>query len=350
MDHSEFNVEYLITNESFINYCYGLNEADVLFWEDKLKNNTELKNNIEQAKELCLLLAIKVSPADKNIQLEKLRQEISKIETGPQVKQTAKLPIRKLWAWASMAAAVLIIASVYLVNYISNAPLAATLYSQVTNSNYHFIAKTDFDERKKIELPDGTTVIMNGSSSIKLANDYNIKNRHVLLTGEAFFLVKKDHSRPFVVLTAKTATTALGTSFKVQSYPSETTASVMLATGKVKVESTRTSAIDDIKLVPGEQAVLKQGAAVIEKSTFNNATLQNWINRKLVFTDANLSQITLKFREIYGVNIIVPKNVPEQVLFTGSFNNRNPTEVLEAIGFTNHFTYKQNGNNVTLIF
>jgi transmembrane sensor len=136
----------------------------------------------------------------------------------------------------------------------------------------------------------------------------------------------------------------------VQSYPSETSTSVMLATGKVKVESTRSSTIDDIKLVQGEQAVLRQGATVIEKSTFNSATLQNWINRKLIFANANLNEITLKFREIYGIHIIVSKNLPGRILFTGEFNNSSPTEVLEAIGFTNHFTYKQNGNNVTLIF
>jgi hypothetical protein len=37
-------------------------------------------------------------------------------------------------------------------------------------------------------------------------------------------------------------------------------------------------------------------------------------------------------------------------MFTGQFNDQNPIEVLEAIGFSNHFTYKQSGNNITLIF
>jgi ferric-dicitrate binding protein FerR (iron transport regulator) len=350
MDHSEFNIEDLITSESFVNYCYGTNIEDVLFWENKLKTNPESITNIKKAKELCLLLAVKATTEDKKIQLEKLKQEIEAFENLPKERKIVKMPVRKIWAWASIAASILILTSIYVSQYISSKSSGAALYSQVTASNYHLTARTNFDERKKMRLPDGTTVIMNGSSELKLANDYNINNRHVYLTGEAFFLVKKDHARPFVVITNKTATTALGTSFKVQSYESSSSASVMLATGKVKVESTRLADISSVKLIPGEQAVLMQGKAAFQKSGYNNSTLQNWINRKLVFSNSNLNDIVLKFTEIYGINIIAPSTPSGQVSFTGEFDNKNPTEVLEAIGFSNHFTYKQNNNNVTLIF
>ena len=350
MDRSDFNVENLAANESFVNYCYGLNEADVLYWQNMLKTNPELKNNIEQARELCLLLAIKVSPADKTAQLVKLKLEIEAYEEGNLNIEKASAPVRTLWAWASIAASLLIVAAIYLTYNATITPAGATLYSQVTASNYHLTAKTAFDERTKVVLPDGTSVILNGSSQLKIADNYNQKTRYVLLSGEAFFLVKKDHSRPFVVLTGKTATTALGTSFKVQSYPSENFASVMLATGKVKVESTQSANIDDVKLTPGEQAVLKQGQLTFEKSNFNNANLQNWIDRKLVFSNSNLNEITAKFKEIYGINIIASNLPAEGVLFTGTFINKKPSEVLEAIGFSNHFTYKQNGNIVTLNF
>jgi len=350
MDHSEFNFEDLITDESFINYCYGTNNEDVLFWENKLKTNPELISNIKQARQLCLLLAVKVAPADKTIQLEKLKQEIEAFENLPKERKIIKMPARKIWAWASIAASVLILISIYVSQYISSKSSGAALYGQVTASTYHLTARTNFDERKKIRLPDGTTVIMNGTSELKLANDYNITNRHVYLTGEAFFLVKKDHARPFVVITNKTATTALGTSFKVQSYESSSSASVMLVTGKVKVESTRLTDVSDVKLIPGEQAVLTQGKAAFQKSNYSSSTLQNWINRKLVFSNSDLNAIVLKFREIYGINIIAPNTPSGQVSFTGEFDNKNPTEVLEAIGFSNHFTYKQSNNNVTLIF
>ncbi|MCR8556699.1 FecR domain-containing protein [Mucilaginibacter sp. BJC16-A38] len=350
MNSSDFNIENLATNESFVNYCYRLNQDDIIYWENILVTHPEFKNNIEQARELCLSLAIKVSPAEKALQLSKLKLEIEALEADNSNISISNRPVRKLWAWASIAASILILTAIYLTYNISSTPAAAILYSRVSTSTYHLTSATAFDERKKVVLPDGTSVILNGSSSLKIANNYNQKTRYVLLSGEAFFLVKKDHTRPFVVLTGKTATTALGTSFKVQSYPSETTATVMLATGKVKVESTQSSNIDDVKLTPGEQAVLKQGQLSFEKSNYNNSNLQNWIDRKLVFSNSNLNEITAKFKNIYGINIVASNLPAEGVLFTGTFINKKPSEVLEAIGFSNHFTYKQNGNTVTLNF
>ena len=350
MNQSEFSVENLLANESFINYCYGLNYVDIQFWENKLITNPELKNNIKQAKELCLLLAIKVSPAEKQIQLEKLQYEIEALENAVPAKEKGYAKVKQLWIWASVAASILILAMVYIFNRTGEAEKGVVLYGHITSSNYRLTAITDFDHRKTVVLPDGSTVIMNGSSTLKVASDFNIKDRHVFLIGEAFFLVKKDHTKPFVVLTAKTATTALGTSFKVQSYPSELLASVMLATGKVKVESTRSDKISDVILTPGQQAVLANNNTAFEKSGFNSSAIQNWLNRKLVFSNSDLNEIAQRFKEIYGLNIITSNISPDKVMFTGQFSGKNPDEVLNAIGFSNHFTFKQAGNNVTLEF
>ena len=350
MDHLNFSIEELLTNESFINYCYALNPDDVQLWEDTISANPKLKEAIEKAKDLCLLLSIKVSPTEKQIQLEKLQHEIETLEMAGPAKEKGYAKVKQLWIWASVAASILILAMVYIFNRTGEAEKGIVLYSHITSTNYKLTAITDFDHRKTVVLPDGSTVIMNGSSILKVASDFNIKDRHVFLIGEAFFLVKKDHTKPFVVLTPKTATTALGTSFKVESYPSELLASVMLATGKVKVESTRSDKIDDVILMPGQQAVLANNNTAFEKSGFNNSTIQNWLNRKLVFSNSDLNEIARRFKEIYGLNIITSNISPDKVMFTGQFSGQNPDEVLNAIGFSNHFTFKQAGNNVTLEF
>ena len=349
MDHSELNIEKLLTNESFINYCYRTDQNDIQFWEDKINTSPELANTIEQARELCLLLAVKVSPAEKIIQLEKLKQEVEQAGVPLSPQSTAGAKIKRLWVWAGIAASFLILSTLYIVHDKAAQSTASAMYSHINNSNYSLTAQTDFNHRKTVALPDGSTVILNGLSTLKIAADFNVKNRHVLLTGEAFFLVKKDHTRPFVVFTDKTATTALGTSFKVQSYPAERVAGVMLSTGKVKVESTQTNAIDAVILAPGQQALLANSHTAFVKSGFDNTAIQNWLNRKLVFANSNLIDITTKFKEIYGINIITSNISPDRVTFTGQFNGQNPIEVLEAIGFSNHFTYKQSGNTITLI-
>ncbi|MCO5934722.1 FecR domain-containing protein [Mucilaginibacter sp. RB4R14] len=350
MDYINFNIEDFLTDESFINYCYELNEADKTHWENIILTQPLLKKKIADARELCLLLSIKISKEEKQDALTKLKASIAAEQLKTKSIQITN--IRRLWMPRIAIAATLLVLAIGYGLYRYNAPISgAVLYSQVTNNNYHMVAQTNFSNRKVVVLPDGSTVSLNGSSSLKIANDYNTENRHVLLTGEAFFEVTKDKTRPFVVLTNKTATTALGTSFKVTSYGDARTASVMLSTGKVKVEATQTqSKIADQVLIPGQQVVLAEGNNSFTKSDFDQVEIQNWRNSRLVFTNADFKDIAAKIANTYGVVIKADEKEAGKIMFTGQFNNKKLTDVLDAIGFVNKFTYNHDGSTVKLVF
>lgn len=350
MDYINFNIEDFLTDESFVNYCYDLNDKDKAFWENIILTQPLLKKKIADARELCLLLSIKVSKADKQQQLDKLKAAIATEQFKKESLPIAN--VRRLWLPRVAVAATLLVLVIAFGLYKYNTPVSgAVMYSRITNANYHMVAQTNYGTRKSVVLPDGTTVTLNGSSSLKIANDYNGNDRHVLLTGEAFFEVTKDKTRPFVVLTAKTATTALGTSFKVNSYATLKTASVMLATGKVKVEATQPrSNITDQILIPGQQVVLANGGSSFTKSEFNKAELQNWINNKLVFNNATFNEIAAKITNTYGIQVTADAKEVEQIRFTGQFNNKSLSEVLDAIGFVNNFKYKLKGDTIKIVF
>ncbi|RWY53828.1 FecR family protein [Mucilaginibacter gilvus] len=348
MDYNNYNVEDFLTDESFINYCYDLNEADKAHWEDVILTQPLLKKKIADARELCLLLAIRVTKADKQKELEKLKAAIAleKLESVPIVK------VRRLWIpRLAIAATILALVIAYGVYKFSAPVSGAMLYSRVNNSTYHMVAQTETSSRKIVVLPDGTVATLNGSSSLQMANDYGRSDRHVVLVGEAFFEVKKDKTRPFVVLTNKTATTALGTSFKVSSYVNAKTASVMLATGKVKVEATQPqSGIITQFLTPGQQVVLAKGANTFKKSGFDQNEIKNWLGIKMVFTNASFSQIADKINYTYGVRLVADGKAANKIMFTGRFDNKSLTEVLDAIGFVNNFSYVQKGDTVKIVF
>jgi transmembrane sensor len=352
MDYESYQTDDFLTDESFIQYCYNEKEAAKAKWENIIAEKPELIKKISDARELCLLLGIRVSPAEKAIALERLKAAINE---SPEVEEPQSYNIPRIKAyfasWMAVAASLLIIAGAFGVYKYNTAATGAAMYSEATDGDYTLISNTDFNHRKQVILPDGSTVLLNSLSSLKIARNYNVNNRHVLLSGEAFFSVKKNKDKPFVVITSKTATTALGTSFKVQSYPNEGTATVMLSTGKVKVECTQPKLkVEDVILIPGQQAVLAKGSKNFDQTDFYAQNLQNWIDRKLVFSNASLTEITAKLREMYGITII-PANKPgAAIVFTGQFTDKNLTDVLDAIGFTNHFTYKQEGNSVKLIF
>lgn len=351
MDYSAYQIEDLLTDDSFIAYCYNEDEISVTKWEDILAAAPQLSQRVSDARELCLLMGIKVGAAEKAIALQRLKHAVdTAVEyTGP----TSKIvSIRDyITKWVAIAATLIMMAGAFAVYKFNASPSGAALYSAATDANYRLVGKTDFGHRKLIRLPDGSLAMLNGSSTLKIANDYNENNRHLLLVGEAFFSVTKNKHKPFVVITGKTATTALGTSFKVESYPDSKVASVMLSTGKVKVECTEADRkVEDVLLIPGQKAALFNGDKAFTQTTFYAKDLQNWIDRKLVFKGADLGEISAKIKALYGVVIAPVYKAGNGVSFTGEFSGKDVGEVLDAIGFTNHFTYTQSGNTVQLKF
>lgn len=349
MDYTNFKVEDFLTDDSFVNYCYDLNNADKAHWENINLTQPLLKKKIADARELCLLLSIKISKEEKQEALARLKDAIAAEQIENKISRVAN--VRRLWMpRIAIAATILMLAIGFGVYNYNSQQSAKQLYSQITNDNYHTVAQTNFSNRKIVVLPDGTTVTLNGSSAIKIANDYNKDNRHVLLAGEAFFEVTKDKTRPFVVLTSKTATTALGTSFKVSSYTGAKNSSVMLSTGKVKVEATHEkSDIKDQVLIPGQQVVLAEGGSSFSKSNFDQAEISDWKNSRLVFSNADFKEIAVKLSNTYGVQLKADAKQMEHIRFTGQFSNKSIVNVLDAIGFVNNFTYQHNGNVIKLV-
>lgn len=100
-------------------------------------------------------------------------------------------------------------------------------------------------------LDDGTDVWLNADSKLKYPIVFNGESREVVLSGEAYFEVKKDN-RPFIVNLESGDITVLGTSFGVSAYPGYPNYTTLVQ-GSVRFTSLRR---EQIVLTPGEQAVV----------------------------------------------------------------------------------------------
>jgi transmembrane sensor len=109
-----------------------------------------------------------------------------------------------------------------------------------------------------VALADGSRVTISPGGSMRMEEAYNVTTREVFLTGEAFFEVKKDPSKPFLVHTGDVTTKVLGTSFTVNARKPDVVVSVK--TGRVSVFSNKKSTASnnskaEITLTPNQQAV-----------------------------------------------------------------------------------------------
>lgn len=228
---------------------------------------------------------------------------------------------------------------------------------EIVQSTSLLISKSNNAGRKStIHLNDGTVVNLNAESKIEYYDTFSDTARFIWLTGEAFFEVAHDKSKPFYVVSQGVAVKALGTSFNVSAFPDNEVVKVSLATGKVLIKSydsvSREYKSDEIVLLPGQEISFQKNASIFSAvTTYNEKEVEGWKNGILYFKLAGLEEIITKLNRWYGVEIQVDSVTPSyEISYTGVFEKQNLNNVLASIGFVTNFDFKINDKNVMLNF
>ncbi|WP_160715445.1 FecR family protein [Chitinophaga solisilvae] len=164
----------------------------------------------------------------------------------------------------------------------------------------------------KVVLPDGSKVWMGADSRLSFPMAFTTAERQVTLSGEAFFDIKPDAQHPFVVTTARSVTTVLGTSFNIKSYNGERYEITTLADGAVKVSNGGRPQL----LRPGQQALVAADAG-IQLQTADMEEALAWKNGVFIFQHASLEEILQQLSRWYNVNIAYDSRVNTNMHFTG---------------------------------
>lgn len=185
----------------------------------------------------------------------------------------------------------------------------------------------------KLLLPDGTAVWLNAASSITYPTAFTGNNRTVTITGELYFEVAKDKTKPFIVKANGMEATVLGTHFNINAYDDEPTKQTTLLEGSVKVVN-RQSAIGNapfVVLTPGRQAVLTADSRLTTADA-NIEEVMAWKNGAFQFNRTSLQIVMRQLSRWYDVDIVYEKDVPN-ITFEGDMKrNLNLSQVLEGLG------------------
>jgi len=189
-----------------------------------------------------------------------------------------------------------------------------------------------------VNLPDGSTVILNAESQLSYQPLWWQFSRHLHLEGEGFFKVEK--GKKFTVKSVTGKTEVLGTSFNI--YARDQLYEVICKTGKVKVTSPEN---DAAVLSPGYTGrINKEGKVVVFKPEKPENTI-SWIDNKFIFTGTPLTQVFKEIERQYNVRLTIPVGL--DYYYTGYFTKDIPVQqVLDLIckpfGLT--FVAEKNGS------
>ncbi len=347
IDEYKYPEDFLM-DDTFKQYCEGSSKKCVLFWEDWIAKNPEKHKTVDAAKKLYGVLSGNLKPVDQ--QVDYLTSMISPI-----------VKIRRFKAiHYGIAASIFVVLFLGLIYFNYTRRTEVSLYAE------NFVAKKG--EKKKIVLPDGTSVYLNGDSKIELGENFNQKDRNVRLTGEAYFDVKHNAQKPFYVRTKDFKITVLGTAFNVKSYNNENESAATLVRGSIKLEDNNGLNKNTIILKAGQkityhfvkdQLNLKPslGSAddKLPKIEVNNLTMVNkevvesaWTHNNIVFLNNNFEEIKERLERWFNVTIEFEDKEVAAYVYTAHFKNEDILTVLQKMQEVKHFKFKQKGELITI--
>lgn len=275
---------------------------------------------------------------DREELIQRVRQNIDKkIKPIP-----LYTPPRWVWYASGMAAILLIFIGL---SFYFNAKLdnnISRIKSDIPLSDW---AKYENSSAKilKIDLPDGSTVWLQPKTQLSY-NQSDRVYRQVNLKGEAFFDVKRDEARPFLIYAGKMTTKVLGTSFNVKAYPETEKFEVSVVTGKVSVTN---EAEKEVSVTPKQQVVLENKSDVLTINELPKDKTFYWELTSLTFDNTSMQSVVDNLEHNFNVKIKLNPAL-KNCRLSGNFDQEHLSTILEIICKSIDAEYVMDGQEIYL--
>jgi len=265
----------------------------------------------------------------------KMQFRVKSAEETGQIKPK-NIPLFKRTAYRFLQLAAVVILGLLinaLINYFN--PKAILIYKETQ------LASVD------IKLPDDSDIKLNKNSKISYPDKFIGEKRHVKLEGEAFFEVKPDKEKPFIIETPFSIVKVFGTSFNIKAYNTSKVVEVDVITGIVEL-SGKNKEDEKIVLHKGEKGKIEKitGKAVkLEKSEQNQLF---WATRTLIFKDTELYIAAATIANSYDVEIEILNTKIKNCKLDAVFSDATIDEIMEVLRITFDLKIEKTNNHYKL--
>jgi ferric-dicitrate binding protein FerR (iron transport regulator) len=228
---------------------------------------------------------------------------------------------------------------------------------------------TQKGQRTSLRLPDGSQVRLNVDSRLTVPPSFGEENRVVRLEGEAFFEVRDDSTRPFIVRTEGAVTRVVGTAFDVGAYPEEDEIKVAVAEGRVSLhaeqpaapqepadekdatapeEADRSADRQNVVLAKNQVSLIPRSGEPIVRREKDLSEHLAWMDGQLAFEDAPFEEVARRLERWYDLEIAVEEgSAPPSGHLNAQFDEDRPlSDVLLVIDAAFGLKHEREGNRV----
>ena len=196
----------------------------------------------------------------------------------------------------------------------------------------------------QLELPDGSRVWLNASSSIHFPTSFVAKERRVEITGEAYFEVAKDAHKPFIVSVNKSEVQVMGTHFNVNAYDDENDMKTTLLEGAIQFVNGDYKSI----LQPGQQTQLKKDGTVKLVDDVDLDEVVAWKNGLFSFESAGIETIMRQLARWYDVEIEY-RGRPDDLFVAEIRRDIKLSDALKALELTGKVKFEIEGKKIIVM-
>jgi hypothetical protein len=201
------------------------------------------------------------------------------------------------------------------------------------------------DERKILQLPDGSEVILNRNSSISYSTQF-ISDRTIYVSGEVYVKVAANRDKKFVLISNLSQIEASESSFIIKSEKISTYDEIFVSTGKIDCKSLLANA-NRMIIFAGNKAVIDNDA-VLKQSTIQDVNYNDWVTQKIIFNNTALNSVFEILEQYYNVSLKADNAEIMNCHFTGTFERNNIDEILQVLSVSFNLSFNQKSKEYIL--
>ena len=302
-------------------------EADLLIWLSQSEANRTLFRSLKDAYDLGQF-ENHLKGSDTDEEWKKLLRRISMV-AKPTRTGNPFIPFRKILRYAAIFILGLLCMKTMDMFFIKKKPDAVEVFvAQI---------ETGKGERSKITLPDSSVVWLNACSSISYDQNFGKQTRRINMKGEAYFDVRKDTSKLFLVCTDNLTYRVTGTSFNLYSFDNDNTESLVLVEGAVTLVFENRST----EVKPGELIEFDKTTQTIRHRQTNTDNQTGWRFGDLTFEEMTFEELAKRLERKFNVTFVFENEQVKKELFGGTFRHYDSMEtILKVIASGSPIKYR----------
>ena len=191
-----------------------------------------------------------------------------------------------------------------------------------------------------VSLPDGSKVYLNRNSLFSYKKNFGTHGRDVKLTGEAFFEITPDKSKPFIIDAGKAKVKVVGTTFNVITNNTNAAVEVFVKTGKVLVSDSTGS--NTIQLDPGFIGTMNSKSSA--KALNTNPNYLSWKTGYLDYNGQKLNTVFSDLKRVYNMNILADDPQILDNPWHSPIDNVDEETIIRIICTSFNLSYTKDGN------